>query len=353
MMNKIRVGINGLGRIGRMVLRVAGQRSDVEVVAVNDLADPKTLAHLIKYDSHYGRLEQSVRAEADRLVIGSQAINVSSQKDPQRLPWGLLDVGVVIESTGRFRDRESCQKHLEAGAGRVVLSAPPADATIPQIIIGVNESDLARQSPPIVSASSCTTNSVAGVVAICQRQLGVAKSMLTTVHSYTADQMLQDGFHKDWRRARAAAENLIPTKTGAAKAVGSIVTELAGKFDGLAVRVPTGTVSLTDLTMILQKKTTVDQLNQLLKDELDGAYYQDLLTYTNDELVSRDFVGQPHSGIVDLNLTQVVDGDLARLVIWYDNQWGYANRLIELAVLVGRAGADKASGPGLQIPVIK
>lgn len=352
-MTKVRVGINGLGRIGRMVLRAASQRADVEVVAVNDLADSGSLAHLIKYDSHYGRFDQPVRAETDRLVIGSQAINVSSQKDPQRLPWGLLDVGVVIEATGRFRDRESCQKHLEAGAGRVVLSAPPAEATIPQIIIGVNESDLARQSPAIISASSCTTNSVAGIAAICQRRLGVAKSMMTTVHSYTADQMLQDGFHKDWRRARAAAENLVPTKTGAAKAVGSVVSQLAGKFDGLAVRVPVGTVSLTDLTMVLEQKTTVDDLNQLIKDELDGNYYQDLLTYTTDELVSRDFVGQPHSGIVDLNLTQVVDGDLARLVIWYDNQWGYANRLIELAVLVGRAGADKASNLGVQIPVVE
>lgn len=335
-MKKTRVGINGLGRIGRMALRVAHQRSDIEIVGVNDLADPQSLAHLIKYDSHYGRLEQPVRAEADQLVIGGRAINISSQKDPQRLPWGTLGVEVVIESTGRFRDRESCQKHLDAGAKRVVLSAPPAEATIPQIIIGVNESDLVRQSPPVVSASSCTTNSVAGIVSICQRRLGVSKSLLTTVHSYTSDQMLQDGFHNDRRRARAAAENLIPTKTGAAKAVSSIVSQLAGKFDGLAVRVPTGTVSLTDLTMVLDQKTTVDDLNQLLKDELDGNYYRDLLTYTDEELVSRDFVGQPHSGIVDLGLTQVVDGDLARLVIWYDNQWGYANRLIELAVLVGR-----------------
>lgn len=339
-MNKVRLAINGLGRIGRIALRVASQRSDVEVVAVNDLADPKSLAHLIKYDSHYGRFDRPVRAESDRLIIGDWSVNVSSQKDPQRLPWGTLDVGVVIESTGRFRDRESCQKHLEAGAGRVVLSAPPSEATIPQIIIGVNESTLARQVPPIVSASSCTTNSVAGVVAICQRRLGVAKSLLTTVHSYTADQMLQDGFHSDRRRARAAAENMVPTKTGAARAVGSVVTELANKFDGLAVRVPVGTVSLTDLTMVLDRSTTVDELNQLLKEELDKNYYQDLLTYTTDELVSRDFIGQPHSGIVDLGLTQVVDGNLARLVVWYDNQWGYVNRLLELAVLVGRSSGD-------------
>ena len=339
-MNNVRVAINGLGRIGRMALRVASQRSDIEIVGVNDLADPKSLAHLIKYDSHYGRFDQPVRAEDDHLVIGDQAINVSSQKDPQRLPWSRLDVGVVIESTGRFRDRESCQKHLDAGAGRVVLSSPPAEATIPQIIIGVNESSLVHQSPTIVSASSCTTNSVAGIVSICQRKLGVAKSMLTTVHSYTADQMLQDGLHSDLRRARAAADNLVPTKTGAAKAVSSVVTELAGKFDGLAVRVPVGTVSLTNLTMVLDRPTTVDELNQLIKDELDRTYYQDLLTYTTDELVSRDFIGQPHSGTVDLGLTQVVDGDLARLVIWYDNQWGYANRLIELAVLVGQPGGD-------------
>ena len=344
-MKKVRVAINGLGRIGRMALRVACQRDDVELVGVNDLADPKSLAHLIKYDSHYGRFEQSIRAEEDRLVIGDRAVNVSSQKDPQRLPWSRLDAVVVIESTGQFRDRESCQKHLEAGAKRVVLSAPPTEATIPQIIIGVNESSLVRQSPAIVSASSCTTNSVAGIVSICQRKLGVAKSMLTTVHSYTADQMLQDGFHSDLRRARAAADNLVPTKTGAAKAVSSIVPELADKFDGLAVRVPVGTVSLTDLTMVLEQSITVEELNQLIKDELDQTYYQDLLTYTTDELVSRDFIGQPHSGIVDLGLTQVVAGDLARLVVWYDNQWGYANRLIELAVLVGRPNSDGDSGP--------
>ena len=339
-MSKIRVAINGMGRIGRMALRVACQRSDVDIVGVNDLADPAELAHLIKYDSHYGRLDQSVRVESDQLIIGQQTINVSSQKDPQRLPWGRLGVQVAIEATGHFRDREGCQKHLEAGAQRVVLSAPPADATIPQIIIGANESVLARQVPTIVSASSCTTNSVAGVVAICQRQLGVAKSLLTTVHSYTADQRLQDGFHPDRRRARAAADNLIPTQTGAARAVSTIVTELVGKFDGLAIRVPVGTVSLTDLTLVLSQPTTQDGLNQLLRDELDRPYYQDLLSYTTDELVSRDFIGQPHSGIVDLGLTQVVDQDLARLVIWYDNQWGYANRLIELASLVGRPAAD-------------
>ena len=339
-MGKVRLAINGLGRIGRMALRVACQRSDIDLVGVNDLADPTQLAHLIKYDSHYGRLGQPVRVDQDRLIVGRRTIGVSSQKDPQRLPWGRLGVQVVIEATGHFRDRDGCQKHIQAGAGRVVLSAPPADATIPQIVIGVNESSLARQVPTIVSGSSCTTNSVAGIAAICQRQLGVSKSLLTTVHSYTADQRLQDGFHSDRRRARAAAENLIPTKTGAARAVGSIVTELADKFDGLAIRVPVGTVSLTDLTMLVDKPTTVDDLNQLLCDELDQPYYQDLLTYTSDELVSRDFVGQPHSGIVDLGLTQVVDRNLARLVIWYDNQWGYANRLIELAALVGRPDDD-------------
>lgn len=333
---KTRVGINGFGRIGRMAFRIMAERSDIEVVGLNDLTDTKTLAHLLKYDTNYGRFGHEVGHDDTSIIVDGVHIPVFAEKDPAALPWGDLKVDVVIESTGRFVTSEAASAHLKAGAKKVVLSAPAKDDETKTLVIGANEDELS-EAGDVISNASCTTNSIAAVMDIMEREFGIHKAMLTTVHSYTASQDLQDGPGKDLREARAAAENIVPTTTGAAKAVALTVPSLKGKFDGLSVRVPTSVVSLSDVTMVLKKATTKDEINDVFKKAAKEPYYQGLIDVCDEPLVSRDYVGNSHSGTVDLLLTNVVDGDLAKVVVWYDNEWGYSNRLVEMVADVGKS----------------
>lgn len=333
---KTKVAINGFGRIGRMAFRIIADRSDVEVVGINDLTDTKTLAHLLKHDTNYGLFGHEVGSDETAVVLDGRRIPVSAEKDPTALPWGTLGVDVVIESTGRFVTTESASAHLKAGAKKVVISAPSKDDVTKTLVIGANEDELS-QAGDVISNASCTTNSIAAVMDIMEREFGIEKAMLTTVHSYTASQDLQDGPGKDLREARAAAENIVPTTTGAAKAVGLTVPSLKGKFDGLSVRVPTSVVSLSDVTMLLKRDTTKDEINEVFKKAAGEPYYQGILDVTNEPLVSRDFVGNSHSGTVDLLLTNVVGGNLVKVVVWYDNEWGYSNRLVEMVADVGKS----------------
>lgn len=333
---KTKVAINGFGRIGRMAFRIISDRTDVEVVGINDLTDTKTLAHLLKHDTNYGLFHHEVSYNDTGIVVDGVHIPVSAEKDPTALPWGTLNVDVVIESTGRFVTTEDASAHLKAGAKKVVISAPAKDDTTKTLVIGANEDQL-KDAGDVISNASCTTNSIAAVMDIMEREFGIEKAMLTTVHSYTASQDLQDGPGKDLREARAAAENLVPTTTGAAKAVALTVPSLKGKFDGLSVRVPTSVVSLSDVTMLLKKNTTKEEINEVFKKAAKEPYYQGILDVSDEPLVSRDYVGNSHSGTVDLLLTNVVDGNLAKVVTWYDNEWGYSNRLVEMVADVGKA----------------
>jgi glyceraldehyde 3-phosphate dehydrogenase len=333
---KTRVAINGFGRIGRMSFRIMTERSDIQVVGINDLTDTKTLAHLLKHDSNYGEFKHEVGYDEQSIIVDGTNIPVSAEKDPSMLPWADLKVDVVIESTGRFVTSEAANAHIKAGAKKVVISAPAKDDETPTFVIGANEDQLA-EGGAVVSNASCTTNSIAAVMDIMEREFGIEKAMLTTVHSYTASQDLQDGPGKDLREARAAAENLVPTTTGAAKAVGLVVPNLKGKFDGLSVRVPTSVVSLSDVTMLLKKNTTKDEINDVFRKAAKEPYYQGILAVSEEPLVSRDYVGNSHSGTVDTLLTNVVDGNLAKVVVWYDNEWGYSNRLVELVADIGKA----------------
>lgn len=312
------------------------ERTDVEVVGINDLTDTITLAHLLKHDSNYGEFEHKTDSDEKSIIVEGVHIPVFAEKDPSALPWEDLKVDVVIESTGRFTTSEAAGAHLKAGAKRVVLSAPAKDDETKTLVIGANEDELS-EGGLVVSNASCTTNSIAGVMDIMEREFGIEKAMLTTVHSYTASQNLQDGPGKDLREARAAAENIVPTTTGAAKAVALTVPTLKGKFDGLSVRVPTSVVSLSDVTMLLKRDTTKNEINDVFKKIAKEPYYQGILTVTDEPLVSSDFIGNSHSGIIDLSLTNVVDGNLAKVVVWYDNEWGYSNRLVEMVVDVGKA----------------
>lgn len=333
---KTRVAINGFGRIGRMAFRIISDRSDVEVVGINDLTDTKTLAHLLKHDTNYGAFSHDVSYDETSIIVDGVAIPVSAEKDPTALPWANLSVDVVIESTGRFVTTEAASAHIQAGAKKVVISAPAKDdGATKTLVIGANEDEL-NQAGDVVSNASCTTNSIAAVMDIMEREFGIEKAMLTTVHSYTASQDLQDGPGKDLREARAAAENIVPTSTGAAIAVALTVPSLKGKFDGLSVRVPTSVVSLSDVTMLLKKNTTKDEINEVFKKASAEPYYQGILAVSSEPLVSRDYVGNSHSGTVDLLLTNVVDGNLAKVVVWYDNEWGYSNRLVEMVADVGK-----------------
>ena len=332
---KTRVAINGFGRIGRMAFRIIADRSDVEVVGINDLTDTKTLAHLLKHDTNYGLFEHDVTSDDTAIIVDGVRIPVSAEKDPTALPWGQLNIDVVIESTGRFVTSEAASAHLKAGAKKVVISAPAKDDETKTLVIGANEDELS-QAGNVVSNASCTTNSIAAVMDIMDREFGIEKAMLTTVHSYTASQDLQDGPGKDLREARAAAENIVPTTTGAAKAVALTVPSLKGKFDGMSVRVPTSVVSLSDVTMVLKKDATKEEINDVLTKATKEPYYQGIIDVSNEPLVSRDYVGNSHSGIVDLLLTNVVAGNLAKVVVWYDNEWGYSNRLVEMVADVGK-----------------
>lgn len=326
----MKIAINGFGRIGRAAAKVILDNPDLELVAVNDLGDLPTLAHLLKYDSCYGIYEKEVGYEEKDLLVNTRRIRFYQEKEPSRLPWRELEIDVVIESTGVFLTKESAKGHLEAGAKKVILSAPAKDET-PIYIIGVNASRYNDEK--IISCASCTTNCIAPVMRILEKNFGVEKSFMTTIHSYTADQNLVDGPHKDWRRARGAATNIVPTTTGAAKAAFKTIPSLENRFDGLSIRVPTPIVSLSDITVLLKEKTTVLELNKIFIEAAENEY-KNILTVTDEPVVSSDMIKNSASGIVDLSLTQVIKGDLIKVIAWYDNEWGYSNRLVELAALV-------------------
>ena len=325
----IKIGINGFGRIGRLVFRSILERggSDFDVVGVNDLTDAETLAHLFKYDSVHGIYPGEVRAEGDELVIDGDRFKVFSERDPAQLPWGDLGTDVVVESTGVFRSREKAGLHLQGGAKKVIISAPASGEVDATIVLGVNDDTLTGDEE-VVSNASCTTNCLAPMVKVLDDAFGVEKGMMTTIHAYTADQRLQDAPHSDLRRARAAAMSMIPTTTGAAKAVGLVLPELKGKLDGFAVRVPTPDGSMTDLTAILKKEVSVDEVNAAFQAAATGPL-QGILEYSTAPLVSIDIVGNPHSCVLDVPST-MTDGTMVKVVGWYDNEWGYANRTVDL-----------------------
>ena len=336
----IRVGINGFGRIGRQVLRAAKQQgvADIDFVAVNDLTDTKTLAHLFKYDSVHRTYQGDVEAGNGSIVVDGDDIKVFAEKDPGALKWRDLGVDVVLESTGRFTSADGARKHIDAGAKKVIISAPAKGEDI-TIVMGVNESKYDSAKHSIISNASCTTNCLVPMVKVVRDSFGFVRGSMVTIHSYTNDQNILDLPHKDLRRARAAAMSIIPTTTGAAKATSLVIPELKGKIDGIAIRVPTPDVSLTDLAVVVDKPVTVDQVNAAFKAAADGPM-SGILQYTDEELVSSDFIGNPHSCILDAKSTNVVDGLLVKVSGWYDNEWGYASRCVDLLRYVGvRLGA--------------
>ncbi len=332
----VKMAINGFGRIGRNALKIALDRRDVEVVAINDLVDTKTLAKLLQYDSSYGIYDEKVNFDEENLIIKNKKIRVFAEKDPINLPWKDLGVDVVIESTGLFTDPEKAKAHLAAGAKKVVISAPAKGEGAKTVVIGVNE-DTVEADDKILSNASCTTNCIAPVMKILEDNFGIDKAMMTTVHSYTASQRLQDAPAKDLREARAAAENIVPTTTGASKAAALTIPTLTGRFNGLSVRVPTPVVSLADITAVIKRPTSKEEINKVFKKAAKEPYYEGIVDVTEEELVSTDFRGNAHSAIVDLPLTDVVGGTLIKVVAWYDNEWGYSNRLVELATDFGKA----------------
>lgn len=334
-MSKTKIGINGFGRIGRNAFKLAFDRSDLEVVAVNDLTDTKTLAYLLKHDSNYGTYKHEVTYDDKGIIVNGQHIQVTAEKDPAALPWGDLDVDIVIESTGRFTEKETAELHIKAGAKRVVISGPTKSEGVDTIVLGANE-DKIEGASHVVSNASCTTNSLGAVMAVLDAEFGVQKSLLTTVHSYTASQALQDAPAKDLREGRNAAENIVPTTTGAAIAVTKTLPQLKDKFDGLSIRVPTPVVSLSDVTALLERDVTVEELNNAFKKASQEPYYQGILGVSEEALVSRDYIGNSHSGVVDLLLTKVVGGNLVKVMVWYDNEWGYSNRLVELVADIAK-----------------
>jgi glyceraldehyde 3-phosphate dehydrogenase (phosphorylating) len=326
----VRVGINGFGRIGRNVFRAAqAAKADVEWVAVNDLTDSKTLAQLLKYDSILGRFPGEVEATDTGLLVDGKELKVLAERDPGALPWGELGVDVVIESTGFFTDRENAAKHIAAGAKKVVISAPAKGEDL-TVVLGVNFDKYDSSQHEVISNASCTTNCLAPFAKVVNDAIGIKHGLMTTIHAYTADQNLQDAPHKDLRRARAAAINLVPTSTGAAKAVGLVLPELNGKLHGFAVRAPVPTGSVVDLTFEAERETSVEEVNEAFKAKSDTGDLAGILRYTEDPLVSTDIVGDPFSSIVDGGLTAVIDGTMVKVVSWYDNEWGYSNRVVDL-----------------------
>ncbi len=332
---KTRIAINGFGRIGRNAFKVAFERADLEIVAINDLTDTKTLAHLLKYDSNYGTYENKVDFNDDSIVVNKKAIKVLSEKDPANLPWKDLNVDIVIESTGLFVDPAKAKAHIDAGAKKVILSGPAKGEGATTIVLGVNEDDI-EKADDILSNASCTTNCITPVSSVIENHFGIDKAMMTTVHSYTASQRLQDAPSKDLRTARNAAENIVPTTTGASKAAALAMPSLKGVFGGMSVRVPTPVVSLSDFVIITKKPVTVEKVNQVFKEAAKQPYYQGILDVTEDQLVSSDFIGNSHSAIVDLSLTAVIGDNMLKVVAWYDNEWGYSNRLVEVTADAGR-----------------
>ncbi len=328
------IAINGFGRIGRAAFKALLERPGMRIVAINDLTDTKTLAHLLKYDSCYGTYAKAIKATPSALVVNGKSYPVLAEKDPAALPWKKLNVDIVIESTGRFTDKDQARLHIKAGARKVVLSAP-AKGDVKTFVLGVNEDSL-RKGDAVISMASCTTNCLAPVTDIIRRKFGIEKAIMTTIHSYTADQNLVDGPHADLRRARAAALSMIPTTTGAAVAVTKTIPALRDKFDGLSVRVPTPVGSLCDAVYITKKKTTAKDVNVLLKKAASSARYRGIVAVTDEPIVSADIVGSPFSAIVDLPLTTVIDGTLLKVVSWYDNEWGYSNRLADLCAYINK-----------------
>lgn len=330
----VNVAINGFGRIGRSVFKVIfDSHAEIKIVAVNDLTDTKTLAHLLKHDTAYHEWNKKVSFDAKNLIVAGKKIPVFAEKDPSVLPWGKLKVDVVIESTGKFTSKEGAETHLKAGAKKVIISAPAKGGGVPTYVRGVNCGKVKTEKAKAINNASCTTNSLAPVMAVLHEKFGVVKSMMSTIHGYTNDQNLQDGPHKDLRRARAAAENIVPTTTGAAIAVTEVLPELKNNFDGVAFRVPVPVVSLSDITAILKKKVTVEEVNNALKEAAQSPRFKNILAVSEEPLVSSDFVGNTYSSIVDLPLTKVLGGDMVKVVAWYDNELGYAHRLAEIVEL--------------------
>jgi glyceraldehyde 3-phosphate dehydrogenase len=329
----MKIAINGFGRIGRSVFKVAMERKNIDVVAINDITDAKTLAHLLKYDSNYGKYGKSVQAEADALVVDGKKIVVLAERDPKNLPWKQMGVELVVESTGIFRLREQVAWHLEAGAKRVILTVPAKDKVDKMVVLGVNDEDL-KDEDLIVSNASCTTNCLAPVAKVLNDNYGIVEGLMTTVHAYTSDQRLQDAPHSDLRRSRAAAVSVIPTTTGAAKAVGKVIPELNGKLNGVALRVPVTTGSIVDLTVKLEKDPSVDEINAAMKTAAQGPM-KGFLEYTEDPIVSVDIIGNTHSSIFDAGATMSLGNGFIKVFSWYDNEWGYSNRVVDLAERMG------------------
>ncbi len=325
----IRIAINGFGRIGRNVFRAGYKNPDIEWVAINDLTDAKTLAHLLKYDSTFGIMPAEIKAEGNNIVVDGKKIQVLSEKDPTQLPWKSLNVDLVVESTGRFRDKASASKHISAGAKKVIISAPAKDAVDLTVVMGVNHELYNKDNHHVLSNASCTTNCLAPIAKVLNDDFGVKRGLMTTIHSYTNDQVMLDFPHKDLRRARAAALNIIPTTTGAAKAVGLVIPELNGKLNGLSLRVPTPNVSIVDLVCDLEKPTTVEEVNGKMKEAAESSL-KGILQYCDEPLVSRDFYANPYSSILDAGCTYVVD-NMVKVLSWYDNEWAYSVRILDLA----------------------
>ena len=335
-MSQTKLAINGFGRIGRNAFKIAFERSDLDIVAINDLTDTKTLAYLLKRDSNYGTYGKEVSYDDKGIIVDGKHIEVIAERDPALLPWADRGVDIVIESTGFFTDKEGASKHITAGAKRVVISGPTKSEGVDTIVLGANE-DKIGSATEVISNASCTTNSLAAVMAILDAEFGVEKSLLTTVHSYTASQALQDAPKGDLREGRNAAENMVPTTTGAAIAVTKTLPQLQGKFDGLSIRVPTPVVSISDVPALLSRDVTVEEINNAFKKAANDSFYQGILGVSEEPLVSRDYIGNSHSGVVDLLLTKVVGGNLIKIAVWYDNEWGYSNRLVELTADVAKA----------------
>ncbi|MDA8352217.1 MAG: type I glyceraldehyde-3-phosphate dehydrogenase [Firmicutes bacterium] len=331
-----KIGINGFGRIGRAVFRVAMKHPDLEVVAINDLTDAGTLAHLLKYDSVHGRYDGTVEVSNGNLVVDGKEIRVIAERDPSQLPWGDLGVKIVSESTGRFTKKEDAEKHLQAGAKKVVISAPGKNEDL-TVVMGVNHEQYDPASHDVLSNASCTTNCLSPVVKVMHDQFGIRRGLMTTVHSYTNDQQILDLPHKDMRRARAAGMSIIPTTTGAAKAVGKVLPELDGKLNGFAMRVPTPNVSVVDFVAELEKEVDVDEVNNALRQAAEGEL-KGILAYSDEPLVSKDYNGDEHSSIVDGLSTMIQDGNMVKVVAWYDNEWGFSNRMVDLMVYVAKKG---------------
>lgn len=331
----VRLAINGFGRIGRQAFKIAFERRDAEIIAINSLGDPKTFAHLLKYDSAYGVYDHEIGYDDKHISVDGMKILFLSEPEPMRLPWDKLKIDAVMECTGRFTNPADARAHIKAGARKVVISAPAKGTGAKTVVLGVNE-EVVTADDEILSCASCTTNCIAPVMKVIEDNFGVEKAMMTTVHSYTASQKLQDDAAKDLREARAAAVNIAPTTTGASKATALTIPSLEGKFNGLSVRVPTLVVSLADITAVLKRDVTKEELNEVLEKASREPYYEGILAVTHDELVSSDFRGNSHSAVVDLPLTDVVGGNLIKIIAWYDNEWGYSNRLVELSVDFGR-----------------